>query len=132
MMININLGFLTQSDLFAEHFTLVIEGNGYRDATGKFCHGKKIKHRVKGNVEPYKGERREGDVSGQSLAEMLKISMDSQYLVQPLAQGTNPKTGDQVMYKDKTYLITSVADWSKHGFIDVICKLDSSDDANSI
>ncbi len=128
----IDLGFLTQSDLFAEPFTLVLTGEGYRDDTGKFCHGKKIKHQVKGNVEPYKGERREGDVSGQSLAEMLKISMDSEYLVQPLAQGANPKTGDQVIYKDKTYLIASVADWSKHGFIDVICKLDNGDDANRI
>jgi hypothetical protein len=119
------LGFLTQSTLFAEDLILRQESAGVYNEYDEFVAGQTTDYNVNGSVMPVGGETRTNDVTGERVHDNIKICFDRQHLLSSLNQGTNAKHGDIIIYNNTNYRISSVQDYVNHGFINVTAiKLD--------
>ena len=116
---NIDLGFLTQSSLFADTFTLKIEASGVYDSLGDFTQGVITEYTLTGSVEPVSGIDRTNDISGARSHETIMICTNREQLSRALRQGITPTNGDLIVYEEQTYRISNVSDWRTHGFLDI-------------
>lgn len=119
-----NLAKLSSHNLFADKIKLFLQSMGSYEEDGSFTAGTETEISITASVEPYTGENKFGDVSGQRLKDMLKVFIDRKHMVQPLTQGLKPKINDKCIYQNNAYVIDQVSDWVSGNYIEFICRLE--------
>lgn len=116
----INLGFLSRLNVFSETFILSKELGGHYNEYDEYVSDSEETFKLIGSVEALSGISRTNDESGERSHEQIKITTDRSIVARALKQGDMIAKGDLIRYRDTTYRVENVYDWTAHGFITMI------------